>query len=115
MKCLQVAAALAAIALSTHTGSAWSADVWHTSTIRWVYPQADGSFVLAFDVDSASCPNIGVPKYHTVAVNQNGVTEEGAKKIYAAALLALASDKQVQLNFSDLTTSCYINRLLVVK
>lgn len=106
---------LTLIVLVTQGSRVLAADVWHTATVRSVYPQASGSFVLTFDTDSAACTSTSSPKYYYVVVNQNSVTEEGAKKIYAAALLAVASDKQLQVNFSDLTTYCYINRVAVVK
>lgn len=95
--------------------AARAAEVSLVSTIMRIYPLASGSFVLVFDAESPSCTNGGIPKYHYVTVNQNSVTDQGAKNIYAAALLALASDKQVTVVFSDSTSSCYINRLYVIR
>lgn len=100
------------LALGLHARSE-AADVWHTSTLKWVYPLADGSFVLTFNVDSSSCASSS-PKYHYVAVGQNSVTEEGARKFYAAAMTALATRMTVQVNFSDASSACYVNRLLVL-
>lgn len=89
---------------------------WHTSTIRWIYPQASGDFIVVFDTNAPDCPNTNTSnKYHYVVVNQNGMTEEGAKKIYAAAMMALAMDKTVYAVFDNATASCYINRLVVMK
>lgn len=88
-------------------------ETWHTSTIKYVYPLASGGFVLIFDTDAAACTNPNVGKYHYVTPNQNGLTEEGATKMYAAALLALATDKTVTIAFDDATVGCYVNRLMV--
>lgn len=89
--------------------------VEHVSTIDSVYPLADGSFIIIFDDNAAACPNTKSRKYHFVAVNQLGVTEQAAKQIYAAALLALATDKQVRVYFDDSTPYCWIDRLRVMK
>jgi hypothetical protein len=95
--------------------SATAAESWHTSTIKWVYPFADGTFVLTFETNAADCTNANPNKYHYVTFNQNGMTEEGAKKLYAAALMALATDKTVTVAFDNASYGCYINRLIVVK
>lgn len=89
--------------------------VEHVSTIESVYSMADGSFIIIFDDNAAACPNTKSRKYHFVAVNQLGVTEQAAKQIYAAALLALATDKQVRVYFDDSTPYCWIDRLRVMK
>jgi hypothetical protein len=98
----------------TASMSARAADVWHISTIKYVYPQGDGSFVLIFETNAPACSNPNAFKYHHVTPTQNGVNKEGAKKIYAAALMAKAAALPVQINFSDSTISCYINRLTVL-
>jgi hypothetical protein len=103
--------ALSLCALST---SVQAADVWHTSTIKYLYPLADGSFVLTFETNASACSNANASKYHYVTPTQNGMTEQGATKIYAAALMAKAAELSVQINFSDSTASCYINRLTVL-
>jgi hypothetical protein len=95
--------------------SAWSAETWHVSTLKMVYPQADGVFVLIFDTDAPNCSGVGPNKYHYVSPTHNGVTDEGAKRLYAAALTALAADKTVQVAFDNATTFCYVNRLVVVR
>ena len=104
--------ALCGLALSSN---AVAVESWLTSTIRAVYPLGDGTFVLMFDTNAADCTNTATYKYHQVSPNQNGVTDEGAKKIYAAALAALAADKTVQVAFDNATSACYINRLIVLK
>jgi hypothetical protein len=68
----------AAFALTANAGESW-----HTSTIKKVYPQANGTFVLIFDNNAVDCPNTNLDKYHYVSPTQNGMTDEGAKKIYA--------------------------------
>jgi hypothetical protein len=90
-------------------------EAWHASTIKWLYPQADGSFVLVFDTNAPACTAVGADKYHYVLPSQNGMTVEGAKKLYAAAMMAMAMDKTVQVAFDDSTSNCYVNRLLVIK
>jgi hypothetical protein len=89
-------------------------DVWHTSTVRTIYPHADGSVVVTFSTDSPSCTSANTPHYYYVAVGQNGVTAEALKNILAAFLSAAAQGRTVQFNFSDTTTACYINRALVI-
>ena len=94
--------------------SALAAERYHNSTLKWVYPLASGDFALGFDVNSAECTSPGAPqKYMYVQVGQNSVTAEGAKKIYAAALLAFATSKNVSIAFDDSTPQCYINRATV--
>ena len=86
---------------------------FHASTLKFVYPFGTGDFVLGFDNDSPQCTATGSPKYMFVAVGQYGVTAEGAKKMFATAMMAFALGKQVSIAFDDATVSCYINRLSV--
>src|SRR5262245_32884635 len=88
---------------------------YHTSTLQWIYPVSTGDFVLGFETSSSACTNPQSPKYMYVTVGQNGVTVEGAKKIYAAALVAFALGKSVSIAFDDATIYCYLNRLTVNK
>ncbi len=83
------------------------------STLKFVYPVGTGDFVLGFDMDSPQCLASGSPKYMYVAVGQNGVTTDGAKKMFAAAMMAFALGKQISIAFDDGTVFCYINRLSV--
>ena len=85
----------------------------HASTLNFVYPLGTGDFILAFDNDSAQCTALGPPKYMYVSVGQNGVTAEGAKKMFATAMLAFALRKQLSVAFGDSTSACFINRLTV--
>lgn len=95
-------------------GTGFAAEQWVTGTLMYVYPQGNGDFVLIFDVDSPNCPVTGPRKYMNANVGQNGMTAEGAKKIYSAALAALLTRSVVQVAFDDATTACFINRLVVV-
>jgi hypothetical protein len=88
-----------------------AADVWHTGTLRAIYPMADGSFALAFTTDAAACPAPPNPKYYYVTVGQNSVTEEASKKFYATALAAFLNGTPLSIVFSSNTTNCYVNRL----
>jgi hypothetical protein len=91
-----------------------AAETWHTSTIKWVYPQADGAVVvLVFHADSAAC-SAQSPKYHYAAVGQNGMTAEGLKLLAATALSAAAQGRTVSVAFDSASGGCYINRMLVV-
>jgi hypothetical protein len=102
------------ICLMSISCGVFAAESWHTSTIKHVYPRADGSFVLVFAVNAADCTNGNTGKYHYVTPTQNGMTDAGAAKIYAAALLAVAMEKSVQVAFDNATSSCHINRLLIL-
>ena len=91
-----------------------AAPVWHTSTIKSIYPHADGNFVIIFNQDSPSCTSTaGASDYYYVGIGQNGVTAGAIDKMYAAALAAGMGGKSVTINFDDSTTACYINRLTV--
>ena len=93
--------------------SAIAKPTWHSDKITRVYPLGEGGFVITFANNSPSCTNTSQSKYHYVAVGQNGVTEEGIKFLYSAALTAAASGKTVDINFDASSSSCYINRLSV--
>jgi len=101
------------IATGLISSGAMAADVWHTSTIKTIYPNGNGSWIITLDSDSSSCGNTENPKRYAVATSQNGVTDDGNKKMYAAALMAKAMESTVTIIFSDSTTDCLINRLIV--
>lgn len=103
----------AVMALLSVTSAAFSATVWHGSTVKSVYPQSDGSLILIFNTDSAACTSASSPNYYYVTVGQNGVTEQGSNKIYAAALSAGHAGNSISFAFDDSTSNCYINRFLV--
>ena len=110
MKIVLVAAAVLALLPTGHTVAA---ERYHSSTLKFIYPLGNGDFVLGFDADSAQCTAAGSPKYMYVAVGQNGVNEEGAKKLYSASMLAYSMRSPVYVAFDDTTTFCYVNRLHV--
>ncbi|MFA0813629.1 response regulator receiver protein [Microbulbifer epialgicus] len=93
--------------------SATAEQATYTSTISKVYPLADGGFIVAFKEDSPNCPRNLTPKYHSVEVGKNGVTQEGLNLIFSAALAAGASGKPVTIVFDGSSENCYINRLSV--
>jgi len=101
--------------LMTTALSAHSADVSVISSLLSVYPGANGTYTLTFSDDAPSCSSPNTPKRFAVKIGENGMTSEGAKQIYAAALAALLADKNVHFTFSDLTTDCFINRLQLLK
>ncbi len=94
---------------------AYSAAIWSPSTtIRGFYPLSGGIFVITLNEDAPSCTNGSSPnKYYYVKVGENSMTQEGADKIFSAALAAAASGKKVRFSFDDSTPYCYINRLYV--
>lgn len=113
---MRVLKAISYVLLTSFTTAVFAAPNWHTSTLHAVYPMADGSFILLFNTNAAACTNPNAPyKYHYVKVDQNGMTEAGAQKIYAAALMALAAGKTVTINFDDASDGCYVNRLIALE
>ena len=106
---------LAGICLAAFSSASLAVETWHTSTLKYVYVLADGGFVLIFDTSPSTCTSTATDKYFYVIPTQNGMTVEGAKKIYAAALMAMATDKAMQVAFDNATSNCYINRGMVVK
>ena len=87
---------LVGFALTMLCASGYAA-VWFTSTVAYVYPWGDGNFILVFNDDSPSCQHAS--KFHRVSVNQNGVTEEGKRMMYAAALAAKAERSVPDLDY----------------
>jgi hypothetical protein len=80
------------------------------STLAFVYPMGDGSFVLGFTQGSTFCPSPNTPQYFYVTPGANGVTLDGAKAMLATALTAFALGKTLSIAFDDSTTYCYVNR-----
>jgi ABC-type sugar transport system substrate-binding protein len=80
------------------------------STLAFVYPMADGSFVLGFTQGMSFCQSPNSPQYFYVTPGQNGVNADGAKAMLATALTAFATGKTLSIAFDDSTPSCYINR-----
>jgi hypothetical protein len=93
--------------------SARAAEQWKGGTLKTVYPLASGDFVLIFDADAPECPAPGPGKYMYVIFGSNGLTAEGAKKIYSAALTALVARTIFYVAFDDATVYCYVNRASV--
>jgi hypothetical protein len=86
----------------------------HVATVKFVYPVADGDFVIGLDSDSPYCTSTSLPnKYYHVYVGQFGVNAAGSSKMYAAAMLALSTRLNLTVVFDDATASCYVNRLTV--
>ena len=105
---------LTAILCMSAIDSALAADVWVSPVhITRVYPQGDGSIILTVDDDNNSCPAVGVPKYYSIVVGQNGVTADALKNMLAVALSAFYTHTVISINISDTTTNCYVNRLFV--
>ncbi|WP_251359708.1 hypothetical protein [Kangiella sp. TOML190] len=90
-----------------------STPTWHSSKIKRVYPLANGDIVITFQEQSSACTNGNSPKYHYLAVAQNGVTAEGLNNMLSVVLTAATTQKAVNINFDADTSACYINRLYV--
>lgn len=87
---------------------------YHTSTIKAVYPQYNGKYVLMFNEESNACTNGSTPnKGYYVEIGVNGMTERGADLIYSSALAAAAAGKTVTILFDADRYSCDINTLRV--
>ncbi|MEX2964564.1 response regulator receiver protein [Microbulbifer sp. TYP-18] len=86
---------------------------WHTSKIKAVYPLNDGQVIFQFESESPDCPSPGSPHYYYLSVGQSSVTQEGADKMYSAALAAAMANKQVRIYFDDSSQNCFINRLFI--
>ena len=102
---------LFALLMILRSGSVLATPVWFTSTIKTVYPQGNGDYVLIFNDPSPSCSHAG--GYHLIAPSQNGMSEAGSNKMYALAVTAAALGKTLTINFDDSSSNCYVNRLLV--
>jgi hypothetical protein len=103
------------LAMTSIAPPARGAAVWASSTVKYVYPLADGSVVLALMDSPPTCTNTANPKYLQITVGQNGVTADALKNMLATALTAFAMDAQVQVNFDDATNDCFVNRLALIR
>lgn len=101
------------VTVSTATKPAFSANHWHGSTVRTVYPLSDGDFILILNNDNANCTSPETPHYYYVRAGQNSMTVDGVDKLYASVLTAAAANIPISINFSDSTSSCFINRMQV--
>ena len=90
-----------------------NAETWHTSTIKMVYPLADGSFVLVMTEDASACAGSPGNKYHYVRPGVFGVTSEGVRGMLASALTAFALEKSISILFDESNSSCDINRFTI--
>ena len=90
------------------------AGTWHNSTIKSVYPLANGNFILTLAEDSQQCASTNTPHYYYVEVGEHSITAEAALKIYSAALTAAASGKSVDFYFDESSPKCNINRVRVL-
>ena len=88
-------------------------NVWHTSTIKYIYPLADGSFVVTFNTNSSSCSGGVSNKYHYVRTGNNSVNQEGVDKMYSLFLTAATSGRKVTISFDSSSTQCWINRAYI--
>jgi hypothetical protein len=107
-------ARLYAVVFALIAGSAFATERFQISTLKFVYPIASGDFVVGLDSDSSFCTSGSVPnKYYHVVVGANGMTAEGAKKLFSASMAALVARLNVSVVFDDATSNCYVNRITV--
>lgn len=104
----KVCIAAVLFSLATHS---LAAHVFHTSTIKEIYPLDDGAFILILTADSAACTSASSPNHYRVQIGESGVTELGLKNMLAVAMLAAAAGMEITIVFDDSTSGCYINRL----
>ena len=110
---MRIARTLLLICSLVASASANAAVAWIQSTVKFVYPLGDGSFVLGFANDAGTCTSPQPPpssKYFYVVAGQNGVTADGVKAMLATALTAFATGSSLAAVFDDATPQCYINR-----
>lgn len=100
--------AVCLLLLAGGAGPVFAANAWHTSTITQLYPWQDGRIALKF-ASASGC--VAADQYHYLQANQEAVTEDAFKHMYAAALLAKATEASVTI-FYD-TATCYIRRMIV--
>jgi len=96
--------------LTIASANSYAAAAFVQSTVKSVYPQADGSFVIILTNDASTCSAVS-PKYFFVTPAQNGMTVDGAKAMLAATLTAFALGSSLALSFDDATIYCYVNRI----
>ena len=97
--------------LTVHEPVAGATEVWHTSTIKWIYPHGQGRVVLTFNDSAPTCTHVS--SFHLIEIGVNGVTEVGFRNMYAAALAAAAGGQTVSIKFDDTASLCVINSLYV--
>lgn len=74
---------------------------------------ADGTVALGFTASAPVCNSAGPVRYMYLATGQNGMSADGFKNLYAAALTAFAAEKTVDIIYDDSSSYCYVNRLLI--
>jgi hypothetical protein len=104
---------LSLVALLLGANLASAAEAWYQDNVKWVYPQANGGFIIAFVNSPASCLSTANPKYFHVTVGAFGVTSDGVKAMLASVLMAYAAGKKVNVAFEASSTYCDVNRLYI--
>jgi hypothetical protein len=87
------------------------AEKWHVDKVKMLYPLAAGNFVVSLQDFPAECTNAS--QYFYVEVGQRSVTSEGANKMFSLAMMALASDKILSVNYDETSSNFYINRMYI--
>lgn len=93
------------------SSQAFSDYTWHSSEIRRIYPQANGSFIVTFVNPSPDCSRSD--NYHYISTDAGGVTQEGINSMLSVVLSAAAMGKVVNAYFDRDSNTCPISRLHV--
>ena len=95
------------------SGSAAAANRYHAATIKTIYANDAGVVILSFDTESSYCTSTASPKYYAINPTLTGVTPEGVKQMYAAALMAYSLGMPVTILFDDATSSCNVKQIIL--
>jgi len=103
-----------AMLLTLSAGVSHATEQAVTTTITRVMGSGAGTFFINLATNSPSCTNTSNPVRYNAAVSQAGVTSDGLKMMYAAALYAMSAGKQVAVHFDDASSNCWVTRLWVI-
>lgn len=97
------------------SGAAGATNVWHTSTIKFIYPYAGGNrFVLGFTTEAPGCTNVSTPnKFYYVTVGSNSLTADDVKAYLSVSMFAMAQGLPVLFSYDDASPFCYVNAIKV--
>lgn len=104
---------VACVSLLLLSKLAFASESGFSSLVKSIYPQGDGSVILTFETGTSACTNGSSPKFFLVANGYNGVTADGVKNIYGAAILAMALNRPLTVAFENSSSLCPINRVFI--
>ena len=104
---------LLAIGCFIFANAAGAAEGWYQDRVKWIYPQANGGFIIVFMNQAPGCTSTANPKYFHVTAGAYGVTSDGVKAMLSTVLMAYASDKLVSVAYEMSSQYCDVNRLYI--